>query len=94
MLIQQPLTKCGHRYLSSVWLGVDLRTDTKRHHIFKSDWTTCSIANIMGGPIGHDHLMGTRIFTWILDKIFTWALKYSMLDHLYIYILHCCLAMC
>ena len=25
-----------------VWLGVDLRTDTKQASEFKRDWTTCS----------------------------------------------------
>jgi len=28
--------------MSGVWLGADLRTDTKRHLWFKRDWTTCS----------------------------------------------------
>ena len=29
-------------YLSGVWFGVDLRMDTKKHHVFKRDWTTCT----------------------------------------------------
>ena len=34
-------TPIFHLYLSGLWLGVDVRI-SKRHHVLKRDWTTCS----------------------------------------------------
>jgi hypothetical protein len=65
-----------HLYLSGIWLNVAPRTDTIRH-LFKRDWSTCSkydihsrFNNQHNGEDLYDHLMSTRIFTLMMNKIF------------------------
>jgi hypothetical protein len=67
-----------HLYLSGVWLGVDLSTDTRGHHVCKRDWTTCSkFVNLSKlnsqhnwGTDLHGHFMSSRILTLKMMKIF------------------------
>jgi hypothetical protein len=58
------------KYLSGVWLGDGLRTDTKGH-MFKRDWTSClKFVNHSNWGGIYDHLMSVRIFTAIMNKMF------------------------
>lgn len=67
----------GHPYLSGVWLGVVLRTDTnKTSHAQKiQDYELkiclllCVIVNTFRGDLS-DHIRRKRIFTLIMNRIF------------------------
>ena len=57
-----------------LWLGVDLRADTKKTR-FERDWSTCSRYAIHSRLNRqhdwddlHDNCMGTRIFTLIMNE--------------------------
>jgi hypothetical protein len=62
--------------MSGVWLGADLRTDTKRHLWFKRHWTTCSKlvdhprlnSQHNGEEPLYCHFMSSRIITLIMSK--------------------------
>jgi hypothetical protein len=66
--------------VSGMWLGVAPRTDTKcvcLGIVFKREWPTCSkydnhskFNSQHNWEDLHDHLMSTRIFTLIINKIF------------------------
>ena len=70
MLIQHP--KCGHLYLSGVWLGVDLRMDTtKEIGVSAQNMLNHSRLNSQHNWGGlYDHSMSMRIFTVIVKMIF------------------------
>ena len=65
-------------YLDGMWLGLDLRINTKKTRVNK-EWTTCSNATHCrlksqhGQGNMYDHLTCTRIFTLIMDDLFIWA---------------------
>ena len=66
-----------HMYMSDTWFGVVPRTDTKNKHI-KKDFGlfTQNMMTIIGlvfngmGAGLYDHLVSTRIFTLIINKLF------------------------
>jgi len=74
----------GHLYLSGMWLGVNLRTDTKKTCIFRrirlraQNMPTIlgsKAKSLRGGGNLYDHLMSTQILTFLMNKIFIWALS-------------------
>ena len=81
------ITLNRHLYLTGVWLWIEDLT-TKRHHVFKRDWTTSSKSvyhsrlnrqHNWGAGWGwglYDHLLSSWIFNMTLDNKFIWAPKY------------------
>ena len=60
--------------MNDMWLGVDLRTDVKRH-VFTRDWDMCStilhtIVNMDCTRNMYDHIMSTIVFTMRTNEIF------------------------
>ena len=75
-LVQVTFLIESHVY-ECTWFGVAPRTDTKNKHI-KKDFGMCpqnmmiiigSVFNRMGANL-YDHLVSTRIFTLIINKLF------------------------
>ena len=72
-----------------MWLGVGLRTNIKKKKSVTSKEIRLHAQNrltildsivdifVEGGSL-YDHLMGTRIFTLIMNKIFIRALKFAV----------------
>ena len=77
MKVKVDVPKFGQLHLSGVRLGVDPRTDTKKH-VFRRDWTPGSkydnhsrLNSLHSGTWEdvYDRLMSTRVFTLTMNKI-------------------------
>ena len=65
----------NHLHLNGMWIGVDLRMETKMTRVLR-DWTVCSKYGNCFRFNNHDwrdlfdHLMSTRILTLRMNTIF------------------------